>query len=134
MCENEITKNFMRARFDLHKTVFDVSSAVENCTNTMSCTLPLAFWSQDHVVLEVPEEQPISPQSVNNSDNYDDSSNKTESRTSDPCQEESLIKGYSSLADCHRVIVAESVCAPRKPVYMLFVLLVPIMILCFAYI
>jgi hypothetical protein len=120
--ENEIRPNFMRVRFDLHKTVFDVSSATENCTNTKNCELPLTFWSEDHVVLEIPETQ---------LDNQLETSNTT---SLDPCQEDSLIKGYSSHSDCHRLIVAESVCTPRKPIYMVFVLLVPILILCFGYI
>ena len=111
--ENEITANFMRAHFDMHKTVFDVSPQVSNCTNTSSCTLPLKFWSEDHVVLEIPESDPES---------------------NDPCYEESLIKGYSSYSECNRVIIAESVCQPRKPVFMVFILLVPVMILMFAYI
>ena len=128
--ENEITPNFMRVRFDLHKTVFDVNSATENCTDTMNCMLPLKFWSEDHVVLEVPENQPdLNPHE--SMDSY--KGNQTRS-SSDPCEEDSLIKGYSSHVDCHRLIVAESVCTPRKPIYMLFVLLIPILVLCFAYI
>lgn len=127
--ENEITDNFMRVRFDLHKTVFDVSSAKENCTNTMRCVLPLAFWSDDHVVIEVPEEQP-EYQIPNTNHNGEDGTTPSP----DPCHEDSLIKGYSSYTECHRLIVAESVCTPRKPIYMLFVILVPILILCFAYI
>ena len=122
--ENEIRPNFMRVRFDLHKTVFDVSSSKDNCTNTRNCQLPLAFWSEDHIVLEVPENQ---PENV-------DSSIGNNTASSDPCHEDSLIKGVSSHMDCHRLIVAESVCTPRKPIYMMFVLLVPILILCFAYI
>ena len=130
--ENEIRPNFMRVRFDLHKTVFDVSDAKDNCTNTGAyekCLLPLNFWSEDHVVLEVPENQPSEDESISGS-----SKENSTSDTMDPCQEESLIKGFSSHTDCHRLIVAESVCTPRKPIYMLFVLLVPILILCFAYI
>ena len=130
--ENEIRPNFMRVRFDLHKTVFDVSDAKDNCTNTGAyekCLLPLNFWSEDHVVLEVPENQASEDESLAGS-----SKENSTTDTMDPCQEESLIKGFSSHTDCHRLIVAESVCTPRKPIYMLFVLLVPILILCFAYI
>ena len=124
--ENEITPNFMRVRFDLHKTVFDVSSNKENCTDTMKCILPLNFWSNDHVVLEIPENQPEYKKQTANAENS--------TASSDPCQDDSLIKGYSSHTDCHRLIVAETVCTPRKPIYMMFVLLAPILILCFAYI
>ena len=128
--ENEITPNFMRVRFDLHKTVFDVNSATENCTDTMKCMLPLKFWSEDHVVLEVPEHQP----DLNTHKSMDSYKGNQTRSSSDPCEEDSLIKGYSSHVDCHRLIVAESVCTPRKPLYMLFVLLIPILVLCFAYI
>jgi len=118
--ENEITANFIRAHFDMHKTVFDVSPQVNNCTNTSSCVLPLKFWSEDHVVLEIP------------ADNAADKSDGDQ--LADPCYQESLIKGYSSHTECNRVIVAESVCKPRKPLFMAFILLVPVMILVFAYI
>ena len=130
--ENEIRPNFMRVRFDLHKTVFDVSDAKDNCTNTGAyekCLLPLNFWSEDHVVLEIPENQP-NDELLNSGADEENST----AASMDPCQEESLIKGFSSHTDCHRLIVAESICTPRKPIYMLFVLLVPILILCFAYI
>ena len=56
--ENEIQDNFLSAKFDLHKTVFDVSENAGNCTKSTHCELPLAFWSEDHVVLEVPDHQP----------------------------------------------------------------------------
>ena len=127
--ENEITDNFMRVRFDLHKTIFDVSSAKQNCTNTTQCLLSLSFWSKDHVVLEIPEIQP--QYQTSNANNM--GSNKT-SPALDPCHEDNLIKGYSSVTECHQLIVAQSVCTPRKPIYMVFVLLVPILILCFSYI
>ena len=56
--ENEIRDNFLSAKFDLHKTVFDVSENSENCTGSTHCELPLTFWSEEHVVLEIPEYQP----------------------------------------------------------------------------
>ena len=55
--ENEIRPKFMHVRFDLHKTVFDVLVAKGNRTNTGACEnflLPFNFWSEDHVVLEIP--------------------------------------------------------------------------------
>ena len=41
--------------------------------------------------------------------------------------------GYSSLAECHQQIMAESVCKPRKALYSVLILLVPVLILVFAY-
>lgn len=112
--ENELTDNFLSARFDLHKTVFDVSRNVKNCTGGTRCELPLTFWSEDHVVLEVPEYQ-------NNPDE-------------NPCDKEALLRGYSSLQECHQILIAESVCQPRKSMYTIFLLLVPFFILFCAYI
>eukprot|EP00095_Tigriopus_kingsejongensis_P000099 maker-scaffold1424_size42081-snap-gene-0.12 protein:Tk00099 transcript:maker-scaffold1424_size42081-snap-gene-0.12-mRNA-1 annotation:"hypothetical protein DAPPUDRAFT_299891" len=105
--ENEIMDNFLYATFDLRKTVFDVSSNSLNCTNATICELPLSFWSDDHVVVEVPGEE------------------------ADPCD---ALVGFSSLSECHRVILAQSICQPRKSIYMTFLLLVPVFILVFAYI
>ena len=34
----------------LYKTVFDVSNSEEECSNTTDCSLPLTFFSQQHVV------------------------------------------------------------------------------------
>ena len=47
----------------------------------------------------------------------------------DPCSEESLLTGFSSLEECHQIIIATSVCKPRKLIYMTFLLLVPVFIL-----
>ena len=68
----------MSAKFDLHKTVFDVSENVGNCTESTHCELPLTFWSEDHVVLEVPEHQPAVYKN---------------GTVNDPCSEESLLTG-----------------------------------------
>ena len=51
--ENEITNNFVAAHFDLHKTVFDVREQEQSCLNTTDCSLDLAFFSEQHVVIEV---------------------------------------------------------------------------------
>ena len=79
--ENEIRDNFLSAKFDLHKTVFDVSENVGNCTESTHCELPLTFWSEDHVVLEVPEHQPAVYKN---------------GTVNDPCSEESLLTGIST--------------------------------------
>jgi len=113
--ENEITDNFLSARFDMRKTVFDVGQSQQNCTNATSCQFPLQFWSKEHVVLEIPDEE--------------EEEDATASKA--PCE---AIVGFSSLQECHRVVVAESLCHPRKVVYMSFLLLAPVLILVFAYI
>ncbi|CAH2058428.1 unnamed protein product, partial [Iphiclides podalirius] len=54
--ENEVQRNFIRARFELQKTRYDVArSALRACTNSTSrCDLPLDIFSTQKVVLEVP--------------------------------------------------------------------------------
>ncbi|XP_026737936.1 uncharacterized protein LOC113501112 isoform X2 [Trichoplusia ni] len=54
--ENEVQKNFIRARFDLQKTRYDVArTALRECTNrTDRCDLNLDIFSSQKVVLEVP--------------------------------------------------------------------------------
>ena len=92
-----------------------------NCTNSSQCKLPLAFWSHDHVVIEVPENNPTSGGNDTDED-------------PDPCSQESLVRGVSSLDECHQVLLAESVCTPRKPIYLIFLLLAPVLILFCAHI
>ncbi|XP_045454878.1 uncharacterized protein LOC123664378 [Melitaea cinxia] len=54
--ENEVQRNFIRARFDLQKTRYDVArTALRECTNsTERCDLPLDIFSSQKVVLELP--------------------------------------------------------------------------------
>jgi len=106
--ENEITSNFIAAHFDLQKTVFDVREHEESCVNTTDCSLHLAFYSHQHVVLEVPQNEAGS------------------------CDYEA--EGLTSYQQCNTIITAESVCEPRGSIYFLFLLLVPVFILMFAYV
>jgi len=105
--DNEITDNFVGVYFDLMKTVFDVSESTEECNST-SCSLPLSFMSEQHVVLEVPRQE------------------------SETCEYEA--EGVTNYYQCNTVVRAESVCEPRGTVYMAFLLLVPVFILAFAYV
>ncbi|KAJ8708588.1 hypothetical protein PYW08_009970 [Mythimna loreyi] len=54
--ENEVQVNFIRARFDLQKTKYDVArTKLRECTNsTERCDLSLDIFSSQKVVLEVP--------------------------------------------------------------------------------
>lgn len=53
--ENEVQTNFLRIHFRLEKTTYNVSHAVATCKNqTHPCSLPLKFWSNDKVILELP--------------------------------------------------------------------------------
>ncbi len=64
------------------------------------------------MVLEIPEEH------------------EDEEGSEDPCE---ALVAFSSLQECHRVVMAESVCQPRKVLYMGFLLLAPALILLFAF-
>lgn len=53
--ENEVQDNYIRVKFDIHKTVYDVSQAVQSCKNaTDECRLALNFFSNQKVVFELP--------------------------------------------------------------------------------
>ncbi|XP_045519653.1 uncharacterized protein LOC123711216 isoform X1 [Pieris brassicae] len=54
--ENEVQKNFIKARFDLQKTRYDVArTTLRECRNkTDRCDLPLDIFSSQKVVLELP--------------------------------------------------------------------------------
>jgi len=105
--DNEITNNFVAASFDLRKTVFDVTSRSQECNST-ECRIPLSFMSQEHLVLEVPQQENAE------------------------CEYEA--EGVTNYFQCHTVVTAESICEPRGSVYMTFLLLVPFFILLFSYI
>lgn len=53
--ENEIQPNYIRIRFDLQKTEYNTSNPTLSCKNsTVSCSLPLNFFSNQRTVLELP--------------------------------------------------------------------------------
>lgn len=53
--ENEVQDNYIRVKFDIHKTVYNVSNSIQSCNNaTDECRLPLNFFSNEKVVFELP--------------------------------------------------------------------------------
>lgn len=53
--ENEVQDNYIRVKFDIHKTVYNVSNSIQSCNNaTNECKLPLNFFSNEKVVFELP--------------------------------------------------------------------------------
>lgn len=53
--ENEVQDNFIRVKFDIQKTVYNVSNSIQSCSNaTGVCRLPLNFFSNEKVVFELP--------------------------------------------------------------------------------
>ncbi|XP_040571409.1 uncharacterized protein [Lepeophtheirus salmonis] len=107
--ENEIQDNNLFATFQMKKTVFDIDThRLESYMNQTNCELPLRFWSKDQIILEAPPK---------NSEEFND------------CDD---ISAVSSLPQCHRVIMAESICVPRTYVYTVLLLMAPMFILIFA--
>lgn len=53
--ENEVQDNYIRVKFDIQKTVYNVSNSIQSCNNaTNECRLPLNFFSSQKVVFELP--------------------------------------------------------------------------------
>jgi peptidyl-prolyl cis-trans isomerase SDCCAG10 len=53
--ENELQTNYIRVHFELQKRMYNVSNSMVSCTNsTEPCSLPLDFFSNEKVVLELP--------------------------------------------------------------------------------
>lgn len=53
--ENEVQDNFIRVKFDIQKTVYNVSNSIQSCNNaTEECRLSLNFFSNQKVVFELP--------------------------------------------------------------------------------
>ncbi|XP_031641099.1 uncharacterized protein LOC116352550 [Contarinia nasturtii] len=53
--ENEVQDNYIRVKFDIQKTVYNVSSSIQSCNNaTSECRLSLNFFSNEKVVFELP--------------------------------------------------------------------------------
>jgi len=104
--ENEIMDNTVVADIQLHKTRFNTNRSEEMCLNSTDCQLDLTFWSDQHILVEVPE--------------------------MDSSEADCSSLGHNNFEQCNYVVVAESECKPRGTVYMVFLLLVPVIILIFA--
>ncbi|XP_076666153.1 uncharacterized protein LOC143367829 isoform X2 [Andrena cerasifolii] len=94
--ENEIQPNYVRVRFDLLKTVYNISNPVHACKNsTAECSLPFRIFSNERTVLELP------------------------------------LTGNDSQWNEDYVVL--SMCEPRTSIYLLCIILVPLLILVFAF-
>lgn len=53
--ENEVQDNYIRVKFEIQKTVYNVSNSIQSCNNaTGECRLSLNFFSNEKVVFELP--------------------------------------------------------------------------------
>ena len=100
------------------------NSNVHNCkqkinTLTIITNIVVHNRSEDYVVLEAPEFQP-DPQGPGGE-------NMTEQ-----CSQGSGgsgVNGFTNVPECHYVMNIISICQPRKHIYVIFILLVPVIIL-----
>ena len=67
--------------------------------------------SEDYVVLEAPEFQPGA---------------SLPSNTSDLCINERGVSGFTNVPECHYVMKIVSICQPRRHIYVVLILLVPV--------
>jgi len=106
--DNERRPNNVNAFIELNKTRFNTTASVDMCNNSTDCELHLSFFSNQHVLVEVPDLSEMDPE----------------------CE----THGYNNFAQCNYIVRAESICRPRGSVYLVFLLLVPVIILMFAYV
>ncbi|XP_055594930.1 uncharacterized protein LOC129745681 isoform X2 [Uranotaenia lowii] len=54
--DNDYVQNDIHAVFDIYKPTFQYSNISEskNCVNSTNCSFPIPFWSDEHVIVEVP--------------------------------------------------------------------------------
>ncbi|XP_065343023.1 uncharacterized protein LOC135941429 isoform X2 [Cloeon dipterum] len=105
--ENEIEENLISVEFSLVRTTYNTSQRVAQCDNTMQCSFPLDFFSSEKVVLEVP----VAPGKEGPSNSSADS----------------LAKHWNE------EYLVVSTCEPRTSLYLVCMILVPILILTFAF-
>ncbi|CAG9835386.1 unnamed protein product [Diabrotica balteata] len=94
--ENEVQTNYVRVKFDIEKTVYNISNPVAKCINASeTCTVDLNFFSSEKLVMELP------------------------------------LVDNESLFNEEFIVLSE--CEPRSSVYAVFVILVPILVIFFAF-
>ena len=71
--------------------------------------------SEDFVVLEAPESQPLA--------------SAADTNASELCIKESGVNAFTNVPECHYVMKVVSICQPRRHIYVVFILLVPIVTL-----
>jgi peptidyl-prolyl cis-trans isomerase SDCCAG10 len=108
--ENEIQENLISVQFSLARTTYNTSRRVAQCDNTTACAFPLDFFSSEKVVLEVP----VAPGRHGPAPTNDSSP-------------DSLAKHWNE------EYLVVSTCEPRTSLYLVCMLLVPILILAFAF-
>lgn len=54
--DNDYVQNDIHAVFDIYKPTFQYSNISESkgCVNSTNCSFPIRFWSDEHVIVEVP--------------------------------------------------------------------------------
>ena len=52
--DNDYVQNDIHAVFNIHKPTYQYAKHSRACYNSTECTFPLAFWSDEIVIVEVP--------------------------------------------------------------------------------
>lgn len=53
--ENEVDVNYIRVKFNIHKTKYNVSNPVSTCLNANeTCSMDLNFFSNEKLIMELP--------------------------------------------------------------------------------
>lgn len=60
--DNDYVQNDIHAVFNIHKPTYQYAKHSRACYNNTECTFPLAFWSDEIVIVEVPTHDGIDPE------------------------------------------------------------------------
>ena len=60
--DNDYVQNDIHAVFNIHKPTYQYAKHSRACYNNTECTFPLAFWSDEIVIVEVPTHNGIDPE------------------------------------------------------------------------
>lgn len=60
--DNDYVQNDIHAIFNIHKPTYQYAKHNRACYNNTECTFPLAFWSDEIVIVEVPTHDGIDPE------------------------------------------------------------------------
>ncbi|XP_071454893.1 uncharacterized protein [Hetaerina americana] len=158
--ENEVQTNFIHVHFDLRRRVYKIKDPIVECHNATHCELPLSFFSDQKVVLELPinqghtnhsdalllngqlaaSNQPLDSTATNTSQHMKNQQTSTQATTSndfktetnrDSKSETQVEGGEALLWDESYVVV--TTCEPRTTLYLCFIIAVPLLILLFAF-
>ncbi|XP_046387843.1 uncharacterized protein LOC124157289 isoform X2 [Ischnura elegans] len=152
--ENEVQTNFIHVHFDLRRRVYKIKDPIVECHNATHCELPLSFFSDQKVVLELPINQgntnhsdallingqlAAGNQTVDSTTSTKNQPTSTQATTAalrsdkgDNSKTETRVEGGEALLWDESYVVVTT-CEPRTTLYLCFIIAVPLLILLFAF-